>query len=158
MKHAPILKSSESIYGQANDIRSKLESALRVVDEFAPRAFAGAYRPMEQARLRSILRARRTRQDFFGPNLFADPAWDILLDLYAAELGQHRVSITSVCIGSGVPATTALRWIKQLECKGLVIRANDPMDGRRVFISLTRAAVEALNGFFASLPSSETVL
>jgi hypothetical protein len=43
------------------------------------------------------------REQFFGPDLFADPAWDILLDLYAARLEQQRVAVSSLCIAAAVP-------------------------------------------------------
>ena len=36
--------------------------------------------------LREIIKLRRLRDSFFQPDLFADPAWDILLDLKAARL------------------------------------------------------------------------
>src|SRR3546814_1843272 len=59
---------------------------------------------------------RSTRTDTLFPytTLFrSDPAWDMLLDLYlAAERNTRPVSISSLCIASAVPATTALRWIK----------------------------------------------
>lgn len=58
--------------------------------------------------LRKIIRARRARDDVFGKDLFADPAWDILLDLAIARAENKQVSVTSLCIASGVPATTAL--------------------------------------------------
>jgi DNA-binding MarR family transcriptional regulator len=100
-----------------------------------------------RARVRELIRLRRRRGQFFDATLFADPAWDILLELYEAELAQHRLSISSVCIGAAVPSTTALRWINTLEKKGLVRRADDPMDGRRVFLSLTFGATEALSAY-----------
>src|SRR5690606_28555572 len=64
--------------------------------------------------VREIIRQRQLRTHFFGGDLFADPAWDILLDLTAARVERTRVSVTSLCIASGVPPTTALRWIRQM--------------------------------------------
>ncbi len=58
-----------------------------------------------------IIRQRQLRARFFDGELFADPAWDMLLDLTAARVEARRVSVTSLCIASGVPPTTALRWI-----------------------------------------------
>ena len=94
--------------------------------------------------VRAIIRARRTRDEFFVPGLFADPAWDMLLDLFAARLQGEPVSVSSLCIAAAVPQTTALRWIKVLTDHGLATRADDPQDGRRVFIQLTDAAAEAV--------------
>src|SRR5437762_3206264 len=50
------------------------------------------------AQVRAILRARRSRDRFFDASLFADPAWDMLLELYLAELlGERRLSVGSLC-------------------------------------------------------------
>ena len=87
--------------------------------------------------LREIIKLRRLRERFFPPDLFADPAWDILLDLKAAaQEGQH-VSVSSLCIAAAVPPTTALRWISAMTDSGMLVRRQDPADARRVFIELS---------------------
>jgi hypothetical protein len=86
---------------------------------------------------RHILKFRRTRDIVFGEGLFADPAWDMLLDLFVSAYDRRQVSVSSLCIAAAAPATTALRWITTLEQDGLIRRAADPRDGRRVHISLT---------------------
>jgi DNA-binding MarR family transcriptional regulator len=70
-------------------------------------------------------------------NLFGEPAWDILLDLYASEVEGRQVSISSACVASSVPATTALRWLNTLADSGLVARAPDGSDARRSNLELT---------------------
>jgi hypothetical protein len=77
------------------------------------------------------------RTSFFPGGLFADPAWDMLLDLMHARLNGKRISVSSLCIAARVPATTALRRIGDLVSTGLAIRMRDETDGRRVFIELT---------------------
>ncbi|MET0250256.1 MAG: winged helix DNA-binding protein [Sphingobium sp.] len=106
--------------------------------------------PVTAQKVRDLLRARRMRADFLPGDLFADPAWDMLLDLYAARLDHERVSVSSLCIASGVPPTTALRWIKTLTDAGIVLRQQDPHDGRRVFIALTDATAQHLANWFAA--------
>jgi DNA-binding MarR family transcriptional regulator len=102
--------------------------------------------------IRSILKARLDRSRFIPSDLLADPAWDMLLALYAAELGQQRVPVSSLCMASNVPMTTALRWIAHLEREKLIERGPDPLDARRFFLSLTRKAAEALAQYFAETP------
>jgi len=97
--------------------------------------------------VRSIIRARRLRDQFMPGDLFADPAWDILLDLLQAEIGQHRVPVSSLCIASAVPATTALRWIRTMTDREMLIRREDPHDARRVFIELAPAASSAMRHY-----------
>src|SRR5437762_5630979 len=96
---------------QALDIRERLNEAVRLVDEmaFAPGDVGSEERVSEHYVLR-LLKGRRKRNDFFDATLFADPAWDILLELYAAELGQRRLSVSSLGLCAAIPATTALRW------------------------------------------------
>ena len=98
--------------------------------------------------VRSIIRCRQMRLRFFDQDLFADPAWDMLLDLTAARAEHLRVSVTSLCIASGVPTTTALRWIKLLEQSGLVKRIEDDTDRRRAFVTLTERSADAMARFF----------
>jgi hypothetical protein len=108
--------------------------------------------PLPDPRLvRRIIRQRQLRARYFDGELFADPAWDMLLDLTAARVEHTRVSVTSLCIASGVPPTTALRWIGQLTEAGLFERVEDDTDRRRVFITLTDRAAEAMARYFAEL-------
>ncbi|HTM96170.1 MAG TPA: winged helix DNA-binding protein [Croceibacterium sp.] len=101
--------------------------------------------------VRKIIRQRQLRARFFDGDLFADPAWDMLLDLTAARVEHTRVSVTSLCIASGVPPTTALRWIGQMTDAGLLQRVEDETDRRRAFITLTEKAVDAMARYFAEL-------
>lgn len=101
--------------------------------------------------VRSVIRARRLRSRYFPEDLFADPAWDMLLDLLQAEITQLRVPVSSLCIAAAVPATTALRWLKTMVTKGLFVRRADPHDGRRVFVELAPDASRALRNYFADL-------
>lgn len=101
--------------------------------------------------VRSIIRARRLRARYFREDLFADPAWDMLLDLLQAEISQLRVPVSSLCIAAAVPATTALRWLKTMVEQGLFIRRADPHDGRRVFVELAPEASRALRNYFAEV-------
>ena len=101
--------------------------------------------------IRQIIRQRQLRARFFDGELFADPAWDMLLDLAAARAEHKRVSVTSLCIASGVPPTTALRWIVLLTEAGQLERVEDESDRRRAFIALTDRAAEAMARYFAEL-------
>ncbi|MEO1967423.1 MAG: winged helix DNA-binding protein [Sphingomonadaceae bacterium] len=103
--------------------------------------------------VRQIIAQRRLRDEFLGAELFADPAWDMLLDLTAARAEHKRVSVTSLCIAAAVPATTALRWIAQMVENGLLVREEDGEDRRRVFIALSDRTAEAMARYFDRLGS-----
>lgn len=98
--------------------------------------------------LREIIQLRRMRDRFFASDLFADPAWDILLDLMAARLEAKKVSVSSLCIAASVPPTTALRWITTMTDRGLLVRNQDPDDARRVFLDLSDDAAEKIAAYF----------
>ena len=102
------------------------------------------------ARVRAVISARRARDCHFNPELFADPAWDMLLELYASELAQHRIAVSKLCDAAAVPQTTALRWVTILEKENLVERIKDPLDARRIFIELTGKARAALEACFSA--------
>lgn len=114
---------------------------------------------LPEARLvRRIIRQRQLRVRYFGSELFADPAWDMLLDLTAARVEHHRVSVTSLCIASGVPPTTALRWISQMTDAGLLERVEDEIDRRRAFITLSDHAVDAVARYFQAFGRSASLM
>ena len=135
------------------DFVGQLRSPAR---DFAamPRSFRPEERTLDRQRakqVRRMLRQRRMREQYFPADLFADPAWDMLLDLYAARLERQPVSVSSLCIAAAVPATTALRWIKTMTDAGLFLREQDPHDGRRIFIALAEGAFDALSRYFEAL-------
>lgn len=117
----------------------------------APPSVAPVDDVADAAELRRIVRARRLRGRHFDPALFADPAWDMLLDLAAARLAGKTVAVSSLCIAAAVPPTTALRWIRMLTDAELFVRQADPADGRRVFIELSDAAAAGMRAYLAAL-------
>ena len=114
-------------------------------------AIAAEVPPLSADTVRNVIRARRLRARYFAEDLFADPAWDMLLDLLQAEIAQLRVPVSSLCIAAAVPATTALRWLKTMVAKEIFIRRADPHDGRRVFVELAPQASQALRRYFADV-------
>ena len=107
--------------------------------------------------VRAVIRARRMRSRYFSEELFADPAWDMLLDLLQAEIAQLRVPVSSLCIAAAVPATTALRWLKSMTAQGIFLRRADPHDGRRVFVELSPHASQAMRRYFADVGRAAVV-
>ena len=98
--------------------------------------------------VRAVQTARRRRGALFNEDLFSDPAWDILLELYALHLEQRRASVSSVYEASSVPGSTALRWIAKLERDGLLVRVDDPLDARRSWVKLSEEGVQRMRRFF----------
>jgi DNA-binding MarR family transcriptional regulator len=91
-----------------------------------------------------LIQARRERARYLPPEMFSEPAWDMLLELLAAELAHRRVTVSSLCEAPGVPTMTAARWLRYLEQKGLAVRQADGEDEREDLVALSRDASKAL--------------
>ena len=96
-----------------------------------------------------LYRNRRRRARHLPSRLLGEPAWDILLDLYAAAGRGQAVSVSHACLGADAPASTALRWLQHLESEGLVERLPDPTDARRHYVRLTEAGLGRMTAYFA---------
>lgn len=88
---------------------------------------------------------RVRRKKFLNNEILGEPAWDILLDLFISRVRNVRISVTSACIASQVPPTTALRWLTVLEGHGLIIREDDLLDGRRTWVQLTELGFKQMS-------------
>ena len=142
---------------QLSDEVSRIASALArlstgpasVARSIEPPAASAELTEVSPDTVRAVIRARRLRSRYFEEDMFADPAWDMLLDLLQAEIAQLRVPVSSLCIAAAVPATTALRWLKSMTQQGIFVRRADPHDGRRVFVELAPQASQSLRRYFA---------
>ena len=91
--------------------------------------------------------SRTMRPDDGIKKLYGEAVWDIFLDLYIAEAEAKRISVTSMCIGSGVAPTTALRYMTVLIDAGWLVREEDEIDNRRAFVKLSRSAKAHMDGY-----------
>jgi hypothetical protein len=121
------------------------------------RAGAKAARTGDLELARGAIRERRFREKFFRKEIFADPAWDLLLELYLAHLEHRRVSVSSLHGSAGVPPTTGIRWIGRLTQEGYLERRDDPLDGRRVFVALTPDCERTCQSYFGCVAQGRPV-
>lgn len=98
----------------------------------------------------ALIAERRQRDAIFGEQMFGEPGWDMLLDLYVAQWHMRPVSTTSLCIASCVPPTTALRWIKRLTDQGWIERYEDKADRRRIYVRLSHVATGKMDQLLSS--------
>jgi DNA-binding MarR family transcriptional regulator len=94
-------------------------------------------------RARDALEMRRKRIAIFGPQMFAEPAWEMLLILYLNGGGQRHTQ-TSLSKLSGGSRSTGMRWIEYLVGQGLIFREEHPTDKRRNFVGLSNKGRELL--------------
>lgn len=94
---------------------------------------------------RHIYSWRRRRDRFFaGFDIFGEPSWDVLLDLFIASETGIDLAVSAACIGSASPPTTGLRHIDALQYRGLVERVPDPNDRRRIWLRITARGRELM--------------
>lgn len=141
----PLIALSKAAYDEL--IADGPAGLRRAADALDPDTRAPALWPepgrRDLARLALLLyRFRRFRERAFPAELFADPAWDILLNLYIAETLEQPVSVTSASIAAAAPPSTGLRHVRRLEEVGIIARALDPVDRRRAHLRLTEAGTE----------------
>lgn len=161
--HAGFDDAVEAIRLGARDLLTKpidgprlvraVKSALlmRQMRDQAPPAGPGAATgtvDRKRAALKDMRSMRKMRSQYFPTELFSDPCWEMLLDLYDAQLGRAEVTVTSLGAASGVPLTTALRRMEQLLAHGLIERVGDADDKRRTIVRLTDGGLAAVEGFF----------
>ena len=94
---------------------------------------------------KAILISRRRRAQIFHGVQFGEPSWDMILDRYAATKEGRRIDVTSLCIASASPRTTALRHIDQLIAHGSISRVPDPTDARRTYVVMSAVMRKAVD-------------
>ena len=139
-----------SLQGQFHELESQLEAqinARRLSAQLVhlPRGYKGM---VTERQVRNLLTARRQRANYFAPDLFSDPAWEMLLFLLAEHLAGRRVTTSMFSENLNIPATTTLRWISALIEAKMVVTEGDVHDRRRKFVKLTDPTLERLFAYF----------
>ena len=98
-----------------------------------------------------IYENRQGRNKFLPEELLAEPAWDMLLELFMQFSGGAKVSTSSLCIASNSPQSTALRYLAQLEELGLVERFPAKNDRRVQLVTLTDRGVVGVGSILERL-------
>ena len=109
---------------------------------------------VDQALVRRTQTARRLRSTFLPAELFTDPAWDMLLELYARELGDECISASEICAVAGVAASSARRWLEALEEKGLIERASQAGNNNDDWIKLSAQGSAQMQRYFAAVATT----
>lgn len=112
---------------------------------------SGHFSDLQLANLaKFVWSTRRIRTKVMGPDIFGEPAWDIMLDLFYRQVQNQAVFVKGACLSADAPTTTALRWIDALADRAWISRSADPADKRRQTIHLTETGLnkvrECLNG------------
>jgi len=127
-------------------LAGELSEAVRRASRFKRGHSKGfAFTPQNSVEL--LLKARDQRLRLLGAKTSDEVSWHIMLDLYKASLSGEELSVSDVCVGSESSQTTALRRLDMLVHEGLAVREHDPIDRRRIVVSLTKRGRETVSAF-----------
>jgi len=121
---------------------------MRSPDERAPPKPDMAFENARATMRRRILR----RQLIGAEELFGEPAWEMLIDLFVHECQGKPLSTSDLCVTSTIPMSSALRLVQKLCDAELVDRTPDLMDARRSFVRLQPATSHRLRAYFSDAP------
>lgn len=108
-----------------------------------------AQAPPTAEQVRAVIKARQRRALIFAPTLFVDPAWELLLELYACVLEHQTPTIGQLTRSVGIPGSTVLRWLDTLDQQKLLTRQDDPSDSRKVRMGLSEIGKSRMDLYFA---------
>lgn len=153
IKAVPNLKQPAGV--QDSSLRLRLETLQAQIEQCKAAISKGQSKrpegdvpPVDPQLVRDHIRTLARREDILGSNLFGDPAWEILLEGFAADLCNERLTTSTMISRVKLPPSTTSRWLKKLEVDGLLQREADPFDARLSLISLTSRAFEGLVRYF----------
>lgn len=159
----------EQVYGgsgmadfDVKKLAAQLDAAQRILDEIRVTSGCetfGPPLPASNQRLKvavdaatRAVRDRKARTKFVGSNeIFGEPAWDILLDLFIRQADEKQVSARGAIIESGAGPSTVVRWLSLLEQNDLIQTVPDPDDSKHRLIQLTPAGFEGMLRYLESI-------
>jgi DNA-binding MarR family transcriptional regulator len=91
---------------------------------------------------------KRLRYIIISQDLFSDPYWDILMELFYARLRGKNVTVSAVATAGNMAQTTGLRYLDSLLAMEYIYRERDDCDGRKVFIKISEKPFLLMKEYF----------
>ena len=137
--------------------REPLEALIDAAGDSRARAIDLPEIPGELDCAKALIDGRRLRQHAFGASadLFHDPAWDILLQLFVAHEEGTARTIAALSVDPRRPPMVTRRWILAMEQRALVtcwpVAGEAGGDGDDRHVGLTEHAVGMLLNYLAAI-------
>lgn len=131
-------KAREDLVNRLSHLSGDLQRLASLITSDRPGESKGKLRPEDitPALVRKHIKSEARRRELGGGDLFGDSAWSMLLDLLLARMEDSMLSVSSACIGSGAPMSTAMRLVRRFVDSGIVHKIPDAKDRRRDFLVL----------------------
>ena len=118
------------------------------------RAKEEARRQLLLERARATMEMRQLRHKFFNPAMFGEPAFDMLLALYAIEARPPMVPLRVLSPQIGISEYSAVRWLKFLVSEGLALSAGGNGDRGSIQAAITGKGRVAMDEYLKALHRS----
>lgn len=143
----PSMPGRDALLDKISSLGAELQRLAMLMDSPDPSPVTHQTAPIESdggdldtAQLKAFIRDQLSREAkrraIGGGELFGDPTWAMLLDLLLAKIEGRRISVSSACIASGAPMSTALRLVRRLVGEEVLCRLPDAHDRRRHFLAI----------------------
>lgn len=96
--------------------------------------------------VRSIIAARRIRDDHFWPSM-NEAAWSLLLELFANRLEGERRGVAGLSAATGLSLDACLHWIDWLAGRGVVFRNARVEAGEIELVDLTDTGADRMHDY-----------
>lgn len=87
-----------------------------------------------------------------GNGLFTDSCWNMCLDIYLCGLKDQQVTVSAIAHSSGIPMTTAMRYINVMAEQGLLQKSSNPADQRMVFVAVSEECQAKIEKLLSNAP------
>ncbi len=136
------------------EVAEQLHNLSETFEPFSDNSDPVALANLSDAQMHDICRkiyaARRRRDEFFPVELFAEPAWDILLDVFIHQTDGGPLSVKQACIGAHVANSTALRYLRLLQDENFISIAPCKEDRRARKVRMTSQGFRKMRDYIIS--------
>lgn len=152
--NAPQCGFGHKVSGISSDDVAAVGRVFRAVEELFQQAPHGPDQPTPTEKdlvtlAKRVKSMRSLRDQFFDQKHFGEAAWDMLLALFIAQGEGYRLKVSDLCNESGVPPTTALRWIERLIEINHAIKRSNSSDSRVTFVEIHPDARDQMRDYLA---------
>lgn len=126
------------------EIQHNIENLVSIVENLAEKKCQSS-----RLRAQDLRKIRILKNDIFGSDLFSDPAWDILLDLFVYDDNGMGIPLTSVGIDQKIPISTLSRYVDRMALQGFIIKTEDTVDKRRILLAISPTYRKELENIFS---------
>ena len=105
----------------------------------------------------TLVRFHHSIDRTLGLGLFDNPALLMLLELFIARCHGRQTTVKSLTFASGVPQSTAQRWIDRLQAQKLLSKHANKNDRRSALVTIEDHAAIAIKGLLGRLDAAQVM-